>query len=32
VIEGAGHMMMRHRPDEVARVVLEFLASSNTSA
>ena len=26
VIEGAGHMMMRHRPDEVARVVLEFLA------
>ena len=32
VIEGAGHMMMRHRPDEVARVVLEFLASSNASA
>jgi pimeloyl-ACP methyl ester carboxylesterase len=27
MIEGAGHMMMRHRPDEVARVVLEFLAS-----
>jgi pimeloyl-ACP methyl ester carboxylesterase len=26
VIQGAGHMMMRHQPDEVARVVLEFLA------
>lgn len=26
VLDGAGHMMMRHRPDEVARVVLEFLA------
>jgi pimeloyl-ACP methyl ester carboxylesterase len=26
VIEGAGHMMMRHRPAEVARVLAEFLA------
>ena len=25
VIEQAGHMMMRHRPDEVARVIAEFL-------
>lgn len=25
VIDGAGHMMMRHRPDEVARATLEFL-------
>jgi len=25
VIPGAGHMMMRHQPEEVARVVLEFL-------
>lgn len=25
IIPDAGHMMMRHRPDEVARVVLEFL-------
>jgi len=27
VISGAGHMMMRHRPDAIARAVLEFLAS-----
>ena len=26
VIPGAGHMMMRHQPEEVARAVLEFLA------
>jgi pimeloyl-ACP methyl ester carboxylesterase len=25
VIPGAGHMMMRHRPEEVARLILEFL-------
>jgi pimeloyl-ACP methyl ester carboxylesterase len=25
VIPGAGHMMMRHRPEEVARTVLDFL-------
>jgi pimeloyl-ACP methyl ester carboxylesterase len=25
VVEGAGHMMMRHRPAEVTRVILEFL-------
>ncbi len=27
VIERAGHMMMRHRPKEVARVLLEFLGA-----
>ena len=27
VIPGAGHMMMRHRPEEVARVLVEFLRS-----
>jgi pimeloyl-ACP methyl ester carboxylesterase len=26
-IPGAGHMMMRHRPEAVARALLEFLAS-----
>ncbi len=25
VIAGAGHMMMRHRPEEVAKAILEFL-------
>jgi len=25
-IEGAGHMMMRHRPDDVARTLVEFFA------
>jgi pimeloyl-ACP methyl ester carboxylesterase len=24
-VPGAGHMMMRHRPEEVARVIVEFL-------
>ena len=26
VVEGAGHMMLRHRPEEVARAVLEFFS------
>jgi pimeloyl-ACP methyl ester carboxylesterase len=30
VVPGAGHMMMRHRPDEVARRVLAFLAEGRS--